>query len=285
MLRQRTWPNGVPQPDATSGLLPLTGARNLAVRSMSNRVRGVLQYDGTRYRGWQRQPDAPTVQETCERALEAVLGDAVAVVAAGRTDSGVHARGQVVHLDPPDRMSAGEIQGAWNAHLPDDVWVERLEPAPDDFHARHSARRRTYRYFVAEGPGSGSPFVRRYAWAQRQPLDWAGIVAASSGLLGAHDFRRFAKGEGEGHPNPRRGVCTIFHLRWDRTAEGRVLEITADRFLRHMVRAIVAALVGVGRGRIPPEAVGAALEPDGERVATGAAPPHGLFLWKVEYDR
>jgi tRNA pseudouridine38-40 synthase len=252
---------------------------------MSNRVRGVLQYDGTRYRGWQRQPDAPTIQETCERALEAVLGVAVPVVAAGRTDAGVHARGQVIHLDPPDRMTAGELLGAWNAHLPADVWVQALERAPDDFHARHSARRRTYRYFVAEGPGSGSPFVRRYAWAQRHPLDWAGVEAASKGLLGMHDFRRFAKGDGEGAPSPRRGICTVMTLRWDPTAEGRVLEITADRFLRHMVRAIVAALVAVGRGRISHEAVGAALEPGGERVTSGAAPPHGLFLWKVDYDR
>lgn len=252
---------------------------------MSHRLRGVLQYDGTRYRGWQRQPDAPTVQETCERALEAVLGDAVSVVAAGRTDTGVHARGQVVHLDPASRLTAGELQAAWNARLPGDVWVERLESAPDGFHARHSARRRTYRYFVAEGPGSGSPFVRRYAWAQRHPLDWPRLEAASRALLGTHDFRRFAKGDGNGSPGPQRGVCTIIDLSWDPTPEGRVLEITADRFLRHMVRAIVAALVAVGRGRVRPEAISAALEPAGARVAAGAAPPHGLFLWRVEYDR
>ena len=251
---------------------------------MPNRVRGVLQYDGTRYRGWQRQPDAPTVQETCERALAAVLGGTVAVVAAGRTDTGVHARGQVVHLDPPDRMTPGELLGAWNAHLPDDIWVESLEAAPNDFHARHSARWRTYRYFVAEGPGSGSPFVRRYAWAQRHPLDWPSVEAATRPLLGAHDFRRFAKGDADGRTGPGIGICTIMGLDWDLTAEGRVLEITADRFLRHMVRALVAALVAVGRGRIAPASVAAALDPDGERVATGTAPPHGLFLWKVGYD-
>ncbi|HWC06683.1 MAG TPA: tRNA pseudouridine(38-40) synthase TruA [Gemmatimonadota bacterium] len=251
---------------------------------MPNRVRGVLQYDGTRYKGWQRQPDAPTVQETCERALAAVLGRAVAVVAAGRTDTGVHARGQVVHLDPPGRMTPGELLGAWNAHLPDDVWIESLEAAPDEFHARHSARRRTYRYFVAEGPGSGSPFVRRYAWAQHRPLDWTGVEAATRPLRGAHDFRRFAKGDGGGASGAGH-VCTIMELKWDLTPEGRVLEITADRFLRHMVRAIVAALVAVGRGRIEPERVRAALDRDGERLTVGAAPPHGLFLWKVEYDR
>lgn len=243
-----------------------------------------MQYDGTGYRGWQRQPDAPTVQEACERALEDVLGEPVAVVAAGRTDTGVHARGQVIHLQHPGRLEPAELRRAWNAGLPRDIWIERLETAPADFHARHDALRRTYRYYVAEGPQSRSPFVRRYAWGQLRPLDWERIEAATIGLLGTHDFRRFAKGDGDA-AGGRAGVCTILEVRWDPTDEGRVLKITADRFLRHMVRAIVAALVAVGRGRVPEDALGAALEEDGPRVPAGAAPPHGLFLWKVEYDR
>ncbi len=252
--------------------------------SMPNRIRGVLQYDGTGYRGWQRQPDAPSVQEICEQALAEVLGTTVPVVAAGRTDTGVHARGQVVHLDHPGKLEPVELRRAWNSHLPRDVWVERLEEAAPDFHARHDARRRTYRYYIAEGEGSRSPFVRRYAWAQDRPLDWEAIEAATARLLGTHDFRRFAKGNGTG-VDARTGICTIMEALWDPTAEGRVLSITADRFLRHMVRAIVAALVAVGRGRVPQEALGAALEEDGPRVQAGAAPPHGLFLWKVDYDR
>ncbi|MGH7564579.1 MAG: tRNA pseudouridine(38-40) synthase TruA [Gemmatimonadota bacterium] len=244
----------------------------------------MLQYDGTSYRGWQRQPDAPTVQETCERALEEVLGEPVAVVAAGRTDTGVHARGQVIHFEHPGRLDPAEIRRAWNAHLPRDVWVERLEAAPSDFHARHDARKRTYRYYVAEGERSRSPFVRRYAWPQVRPLEWEPIEAATARLHGTHDFRRFAKGDGS-PAGTRGGICTIMDARWDPTEEGRVLKITADRFLRHMVRAIVAALVAVGRGRVPEEDLGAALEEDGPRIPAGAAPPHGLFLWKVEYDR
>lgn len=249
---------------------------------MPIRIRGLLQYDGTGYRGWQRQPDAPTVQETCERALAEVLGEPVAIVAAGRTDTGVHARGQVVHLEQPGKLEPAELCRAWNAHLPRAIWVERLEEAAPDFHARHDARRRTYRYYIAEGAGSRSPFVRRYAWPQDRPLEWEAVEAATARLLGTHDFRRFAKGDGSGVET---GICTIMEARWDPTAEGRVLNITADRFLRHMVRAIVAALVSVGRGRVPGEALGAALEEDGPRVVAGAAPPHGLFLWKVEYDR
>ncbi|MGH7572022.1 MAG: tRNA pseudouridine(38-40) synthase TruA [Gemmatimonadota bacterium] len=251
---------------------------------MPNRIRGVLQYDGTSYRGWQRQPDAPTVQQTCERALEEVLSEPVAVVAAGRTDTGVHARGQVIHFEHPGRLGPAELRRAWNAHLPRDVWIERLEDAAPDFHARHDARKRSYRYFVAEGPRSRSPFVSRYAWPQARPLAWEPIEAATARLHGTHDFRRFAKGDGS-PTDARSGICTIMDARWDPTDEGRVLKITADRFLRHMVRAIVAALVAVGRGRVPEDAIGAALEGGGPRVPAGAAPPHGLFLWKVEYDR
>lgn len=250
---------------------------------MPNRIRGVLQYDGTGYRGWQRQPDAPTVQETCERALREVLGRSVAVVAAGRTDTGVHARGQVVHFEHPGRLEPAELRRAWNAHLPRDIWVERLDAAAPGFHARHDARSRTYRYYVAEGPQSRSPFVRRYAWGQLRSLDWERIEAVTARLLGTHDFRRFAKGDG-GEVVQRAGLCTIMDARWDPTPEGRVLSITADRFLRHMVRAIVAGLVAVGRGRISGQALAAAFEDGGPRVAGGAAPPQGLFLWKVEYD-
>ena len=252
---------------------------------MPNRVRGVLQYDGTGYRGWQRQPDAPTVQETCERALENVLGEPVAVVAASRTDTGVHARGQVVHFEHRGRLEPPELRRAWNAHLPCDIWVERLENARPGFHARHDARRRTYHYYVAEGPESPSPFVRRYAWAQVRALDWGSIETATSRLLGRHDFRCFAKGDGRGVLEEDRGMCTILDVRWDPTEQGRVLKMTADRFLRHMVRAIVATLVAVGRGRVSEQALAGAVEGRGPRISAGAAPPHGLFLWKVEYDR
>ena len=250
---------------------------------MPKLVRGVLQYDGTGYRGWQRQPDAPTVQEACERALGNVLGEPVGVVAAGRTDTGVHACGQVIHFEHRSRLAPSELRRAWNAHLPQDIWVERLEPAPPGFHARYDARRRTYRYYVADGPQSRSPFVRRYAWPQVRPLDWERIESGTRRFLGRHDFRGFAKGDGRAANGEDRGMCTIMEARWDPTEEGRVLKITADRFLRHMVRAIVAALVAVGRGQVAGEALGAALEA-GPRVRAGAAPPNGLFLWKVEYE-
>src|SRR5688572_4345646 len=160
---------------------------------MRVRVRAVLQYDGTSYRGWQRQSDASTVQAACEEALARIVGK-TAVVAAGRTDTGVHARGQVVHFDHDSRLSARDLRRAWNAHLADAIWVARLERARPGFHARHDAVARTYRDQLALGAMAASPFVRRYAWPIDRPLDWDAMNAATKAIVGEHDFRRFAKG-------------------------------------------------------------------------------------------
>ena len=251
---------------------------------MRVRIRAVLQYDGTSYRGWQRQADAHTVQAACEEALERILGK-TAVVAAGRTDTGVHARGQVVHFDHDSRMSARDLRRAWNAHLPDAIWVARLERAGPDFHARHDAVARTYRYQLALGGMAASPFVRRYAWPIGWPLDWDAMNAATEAVVGEHDFRRFAKGSGKHREGADRepGRCEVRAARWLRSRDGRALEITANRFLRHMVRALVGSIVAVGLGRIDADEVGAALAPGGKRPRATYAPPRGLFLWEVEY--
>lgn len=254
---------------------------------MSTRFRGVLHYDGSDYRGWQRQPDAVTIQDTCERALAGVLGENVEVVAAGRTDTGVHARGQVIHLEHDADIGTAELRRAWNARLPDDIWVARLDPAAAGFHARHDAVARMYRYFVAEGPAAASPFVRRYSWSIERPLNWTAVAAATRVIEGTHDFCRFAKGATGARTAPGRtpGECTVYAAVWRRTRTGRALEITADRFLRHMVRALVGALVAVGRDRLSPVDVATALAPDGRRTSARYAPPRGLFLWRVDYPR
>jgi tRNA pseudouridine38-40 synthase len=207
------------------------------------------------------------------------------VVAAGRTDTGVHARGQVVHFDHGVRMSTRDLRRAWNARLPAAIWVARLARARPDFHARHDAVARTYRYQLALGAMGASPFVRRYAWPVERPLDWEAMDDATEALIGTHDFRRFAKGAGEHRTANTRepGRCTVRAARWLRSREGRALEITADRFLRHMVRALVGSIVAAGLGRIGADEVAAALAPDGARPRAGYAPPQGLFLWEVEY--
>jgi tRNA pseudouridine38-40 synthase len=250
------------------------------------RIKGVLQYDGTAYRGWQRQADAPTVQEHCERALEKIVGSQVAVVASGRTDTGVHARGQVVHFDYDRDLGVGTLRRAWNSYLPEDIWVERLQQVPARFHSRHDALARTYRYFVALGPRANAPFTRRYAWPLERTLDWRRVDEATRQIVGTHDFRRFAKGDPAARGTKRdTGRCTVREARWRRTRNGKALEITADRFLRHMVRALVGALVAVGRERLEPAAIAAALSPSGERTPAAYAPPEGLFLWHVRYPR
>lgn len=251
------------------------------------RIRAVLEYDGTGYRGWQRQPDASTVQCVCERAIREVLGEETAVIASGRTDTGVHARGQTVHLDHPGRIGPDELRKAWNARLPDDVWVAGLEVVDDDFHARHDAVRRTYRYHVAIGPRAESPFRRRFAWPLRREPVWERTATATDALVGTHDFHRFAKGVGPPSDDDETppGRCTVFDARWRPSPKGRILEITADRYLRHMVRAIVGALVAIGHGRLEPDAIDLAFGPTGRRLPAAYAPPEGLFLWKVEYER
>lgn len=249
------------------------------------RIRAVLEYDGTAYRGWQRQPDAVTVQGACEAALAEVLGREVDVVASGRTDTGVHARGQVVHFDHAGRIGPDELRRAWNARMPKDVRAREVREAADDFHARYDAVARTYRYQVATGPDADSPFVRRWAWPLRRPIDWDAVESATGRVLGTHDFRRFAKGAPEAKVRPGRlpGRCEVRAAAWSDTPEGRALEITADRYLRHMVRALVGALIAVGRGRVTEADVAAALEPDGPRTKSAYAPPQGLFLWRVDY--
>ena len=248
------------------------------------RARAVLQYDGTAYRGWQRQADALTIQGTCETALARVLGP-TDIVAAGRTDSGVHARGQVVHFDTAAGLPPAALRRAWNAYLPPDIWVARLARAAPDFHARYDAVTRTYRYRLALGRMAPSPFVRRFAWPLGRPLDWSRMENATRAIVGAHDFRRFAKGAGEHPPRPgiEPGRCDIRQARWIRSREGRVLEVTADRFLRHMVRALVGAIVTAGLGRIEVDEIRSALDGDGPRPRATYAPPQGLFLWAVEY--
>jgi tRNA pseudouridine38-40 synthase len=177
------------------------------------------------------------------------------------------------------------LRRAWNAYLPADIWVARLARAAPDFHARHDAVARTYRYRLALGRMAPSPFVRRFAWPIDRPLDWGRMEAATGTLVGAHDFRRFAKGAGEHPPRPglEPGRCEVRAARWIRSREGRVLEVTADRFLRHMVRALVGAIVAAGLGRIEVDEIRSALDEYGPRPRASYAPPQGLFLWGVEY--
>ena len=248
----------------------------------SRTLRLLIEYDGTGYCGWQRQDGAaaraPSVQATLEGAAREVTGEQVEVVGAGRTDAGVHAWGQAAHLVTSCRIPAARFPGALNAHLPGDICVLEAREAPEGFHARFDAIARTYRYEVLNRPAP-SALLRDRAHHVSEPLDLDAMAQALAPCVGRHDFAAYC-GAGSG---PKTTVCTVREAAWRGDGERIVLEITADRFLRHMVRMLVGTLLRVGRGRLPADAPGKFLA-DSDNARTGpTVPAHGLYLVRVEY--
>ena len=242
------------------------------------RIRIDLSYDGTDFRGWARQPGLRTVQGTLEAALATVLRvPQAAVVCAGRTDTGVHARGQVVHLDL-DEHDEGLLRRL-NGILPPDVRVRRVAPAPEGFDARFSAVWRRYAYRVADPTGVSDPLTRNHVLWWPRPLDVVAMAEASAPLVGRHDFAAFCKRR-EGATTIR----TLLDLDWSRDDDGVVAAtVRADAFCHHMVRSLVGCLLAVGEGRRPaswPAAVLAAAERD---PAVPVVAAHGLTLEEVGY--
>ena len=243
----------------------------------------VLEYDGTGYCGWQRQrgsaaAGAPSVQATVEAAVRAVTGEEVAVVGAGRTDAGVHALGQVAHLVTASRIAAGRFAGALNAHLPADVRVLEAQEASEGFHARFDAVSRTYRYEILNRPAP-SALLRFRAYHVPDPLDVDAMQRSLTPFLGRHDCAAY---RGAGTPT-RTTVCTFTRAECHRTGAHIRVTVTADWFLRHMVRILVGTLVRVGTGRLPVDAPAAFLsDPDNRRTGPNV-PAHGLYLVRVDY--
>jgi tRNA pseudouridine38-40 synthase len=241
-------------------------------------VKLVVAYEGTRYAGWQRQPHRPSVQEALERAVALVTGSASRVVGAGRTDAGVHALAQVAHFRTDADLAAERFVGALNHHLPPDVAVRRSEEAPAGFHARRDARWRAYRYLVWNRPGR-NPFVRDRALPWEGPLDVDRMQAAAEPLRGRHDFAAFcAVGS-----NPRTTLCTVYRFHVFRRGPFVVVDVVADRFLRHMVRMLVGTLLEVGSGKRPPEQLKEVLASRTSQRAGPVVPPGGLYLVRVGY--
>lgn len=246
-----------------------------------------LTYDGTRLVGWQRQAEGESVQGLLEDALARFEGGPVTVHGAGRTDAGVHALGQVASARVTCTHDAATLTRALNAHLPEDVRVLQVTDAPPDFHARFDARSKTYRYLVRTGPVA-SPFERAFVWHVPQRLDVAAMREAAASLVGTHDFAAF-QSTGSEMPD---SVRTIFTSRLDESdvswipggAGLLVYEVSGDGFLRHMVRAVMGTLVEVGRGWRPPGQMAGLLRGGSRADAGPTAPPHGLFLARVDYD-
>ncbi len=241
-------------------------------------LRAWVEYDGTEFFGFQRQAQHRTVQGELERALEAVTQEQIRVVGAGRTDTGVHAAGQVVAFRTRWRHSVAELERAWNALLPDDVAVWRLEPAPKGFHPRFSARRRWYRYTIWNG-SRRSPLHRRYAWVYTEPLDEERMNQAARFLVGEHDFAAFGQ-----PPQGENTVRRIFRAVWTRQDETLWFDVEGNAFLKHMVRNLVGTMVRVGRGEMPPEWVAEVLASRDRAQCGVPAPPCGLCLMEVVYE-
>jgi tRNA pseudouridine38-40 synthase len=241
----------------------------------------VLHYDGGGFAGWQRQPDVRTVQGDLERALARLCDAPVAVLGAGRTDAGVHARGQAAGVRVPGRWSAGELRRALNAVLPPDVWVVAAHEMHERFHARYDATARRYTYYVGTDEESRSPFRRRYEWALGQPLDEGELNAAADAFVGDHAFWAFAvRGTA---PPPDQHRCTVASAAWRKRRGGLAFEVEANRFLHHMVRFLVGTMVDVARGRRPLEDVRRLLASTDNRDTSSPAPAHALFLDAVIY--
>ena len=236
-----------------------------------------FSYDGTAYHGWQIQPHSVSVQEEIQKALSTLLRRPMEVVGAGRTDTGVHARKMVSHFDINAELDCQQLVYKLNKLLPRDIAVQHVEQVSDDMHARFSAKSRTYHYYVHLGK---NPFLRSYSWQLYGNPDFELMNKAAVVLMEYMDFTSFSKVNTDTKTND----CTITEAHWDRVGEGQWrFTITANRFLRNMVRAIVGTLMEVGRGRMTIEQLRQVIEAKDRCRAGDSVPGNALFLVDVKY--
>jgi tRNA pseudouridine38-40 synthase len=237
-----------------------------------------LEYDGTRYAGWQLQRNERSIQgELLQAAEKALDSPDIEVYGAGRTDAGVHARGQVAHLACPDsRVSPEQLLMRLNDALPHDINILSVERAHPKFHARHDARTRSYTYQISKRRDA---FGKKYVWWVRDALDLRAMVAAAERLEGFHDFAAFGDVEKEGQST----LVEMHRVELREDADRIYIQLTGSHFLWKMVRRIVGVLVEVGRGRMTAQTVEGFLKAPSREPARLTAPPSGLFLEKVEY--
>ncbi|MDE6395057.1 MAG: tRNA pseudouridine(38-40) synthase TruA [Duncaniella sp.] len=240
-----------------------------------------LSYRGEPYHGWQCQPGAVTVQEVIETALSKVLRRPMKITGAGRTDAGVNARMMIAHFDVDSPIADPvRLVGSINALVGRDIAIQEIYRVPDDLHARFDATSRTYHYYAV---GEKSPFFYPLSWKAPAGLDYDAMNRAARLLLTTSDFTSFAKL----HTDAKTNICRVTHAQWHRIdtlgGEGWVFVITADRFLRNMVRAVVGTLVEVGRGKISVEDFGRIIERKDRCAAGTSMPAQALYLWDVTY--
>lgn len=238
----------------------------------------VIEYDGTDYCGWQSQKNGPTIQDAVEEALSQIMSQRIRIVGSGRTDSGVHALGQVAHLRTCSQIAPSSLLRGANSLLPPDIRLRKVEEVAESFHARYGAASRVYEYRIWNA-SEPSVFLRHYSWWVREPLDVEAMARCARTLVGRHDFSSF-QGADEKEVSPLREVM---EARFGKEGEEVRFFIQANSFVRHMVRNIVGTLVEVGKGKLLPEAFAAVFSARDRTKAGIAAPARGLFLVRVCY--
>jgi len=248
------------------------------------RIKLEIAYDGSRYNGWQRQADAPSIQETIEKTLLKITGESLAVTGSGRTDAGVHALKQVAAFSTESTLTPETFYRALNGHLPEDIRILNVHDVPMSFHPIRDALAKRYRYLI-DNQRPFCPLTRNYCWIYRKPLDMATMQAAAEFLRGTHDFACF---QSQGSPRATT-VRTITDVLVERVPPSQLfpsmiqIEVEADGFLYNMMRSIVGTLVLFGAERLPPARMQAIIE-SGNRSQSGpTAPARGLYLAEVRY--
>lgn len=245
---------------------------------MTRNIKLVIEYDGTRYAGWQIQRGRPTVQQQIVDAIHRVTNEKVTLYGASRTDAGVHAVGQVANFHTRSKILTERFPHAINFYLPEDIAVRSAEEVPAEFHAQFDARGKTYRYTVLNA-WTPRPLVRTTTYHVRGPLEVSLMRRAARAFIGRHDFRAFGTEAGR----RKTTVRTVRHFKIWRDGELLFFEVNGDGFLYNMVRAMVGTLLRVGQGKLPPREVARILR-EADRVSVGPiVPPHGLCLMEVQY--
>ncbi|SFN57249.1 tRNA pseudouridine38-40 synthase [Chryseobacterium oleae] len=237
-----------------------------------------FSYNGKNYFGYQIQPDAISVQEELEKALSTILREEIKTTGAGRTDTGVHAKKIFAHFDTEKEVDVVNLPYKLNSFLPPDISIKRMFPVKDDFHARFDATYRTYEYYISLAK---NPFTQESAWQHwKRPLDIQKMNEACKILFEYEDFTSFAKLKTDNKTN----ICKMYKAEWEQDGTELKFTVSANRFLRNMVRAIVGTMVEIGSGKIKPEDLRKIIEDKHRNAAGTSAPGHGLFLVDVGYE-
>lgn len=243
---------------------------------MKRNIKLTIEYDGTDFVGWQKQPNGRTVQDEIETAIKKITQEESSIVGAGRTDSGVHARGQVANFFTSSVLDTNEFIRALNGTLPNDIVIHSVEQVEENFSARYNAKEREYRYFISKQP---TAIDRKYCWLLGYQFEIEKMNRISAAILGTHDFQSFCKADSE----VDHFLCTVIESRWYEENSKLIYHVCANRFLHGMVRALVGTMVNIGRGHTEEKEFREILRSKNRSKAGQAAPPQGLFLERVIY--